>query len=110
LGLGRCRDRRSWSLGEERKEPPQEGRVSPRNSAKPCHRQAVAAKGRAYALARFGNPGLGPPAHGEAGEAARGPSGLEIEAAGHAVDVEDFACEVQARAEAAFHRFKVNLA
>lgn len=39
---------------------------------------------------------------------AGGPSGLEVETASDAVDIEDFACEMEAWAEFAFHGFEVN--
>ena len=47
---------------------------------------------------------------GLAGEVGGGPGGLEVEAAGDAVDVEDFAGEVEAGDEAACHGFEVDVA
>src|SRR2546421_8273961 len=45
-----------------------------------------------------------------AGDVAAGPGPLEVEAADAAVHVEDFAAEVQAGAEAAFHGVQVEFA
>ena len=43
------------------------------------------------------------------GEVAGGPGGLEVEAAGDAVDVEDFACEIEVGVGLAFHRFEIEV-
>jgi hypothetical protein len=60
---------------------------------------------------RFNRSGLdvrGRCGHREAGDAAGGPGGLEIETAGDAIDVERFAGEVEAGDEAAFHGLEVD--
>ena len=46
---------------------------------------------------------------GGAGEVAGGPGGLEVEAAGDAVDVEDFAREVESGLGLAFHCFEIEV-
>ena len=43
-----------------------------------------------------------------AGDPSCGPGGLEIEASGDAVDVEGFACKVEAGYKAALHSLKVD--
>ena len=48
--------------------------------------------------------------HGLAGQPARRPGGLEIEAAGDAVNVQQFTGKVQARANPAFHGLEIHLA
>jgi hypothetical protein len=48
--------------------------------------------------------------HRLAGNPAGGPRGLEIESTGDAINVQQFAREMQARAQAAFHRLEIHLA
>src|SRR5207302_8897667 len=50
------------------------------------------------------------PGHRAAGDPACRPRCLEIESAGDAVDVEQFAGEVKTGTDAAFHRFEIDLA
>ena len=57
---------------------------------------------RRTSLRRVGN--------GVAGDPAGGPGGLEVEPAGDAVDVEEFAGEVEAGDEFAFHGFEIHFA
>ena len=48
--------------------------------------------------------------HGAARNPARGPGGLEIEAAGKAINVEQFAAEVESRTKPALHGLEVYFA
>src|SRR5882672_3485443 len=56
-----------------------------------------------------GDPSLGC-AHGFACEPARGPGGLKIEATCQAVDIEQFASEIKAGTNPAFHGFETDFA